>query len=1134
MNRRGAKPIRPVYCLLRTRDGSFAVGAFVGASVHRARIDVSSAEMQDWLSAIAAKASTLQERLGPEFEVVPGDGSAELIHARMQAWLAAAARGDHNAFQRRLSWDGLDERAAQRAVAPVRLRRGALLPAWTTTLAEVARLTGCCPAEDRCIDREDAVAFEDLLIPFVVTARSTCKSQADRAYATFTPAAHQALEHSLLKLLSGIAARTLLVEFVADMADEDSALDLLADTAPRRERYKDFVARMRSGGLIGFFQEYAGLARMLANTVTLWASATSELLQRFCRDRESICHAFGIHDHPTVAAFEPCSSDPHHGLRAVAMLRLESGERIIYKPRTIRDEALWNELLELCNHLGAPIDFRSYRVLEYGDYGWTEYVPGAPCHDAKEVRRYVTRAGALLALVYLLGGTDCHADNIIPAGEYPVLIDVETMLAPKPVDCSARTDAVRAAHKLLWESALSSYLLPRWSRGLNDDEVIDASAFGAIPGEAAVFGPRWADVNTDRMRLVRFVPPRERNPAASTDAGLPRAVSQREGELVTGFQAMYKFLASHRDQLLLPASPFQQLRGATVRFVYRNTAIYAAVLDRLTTPRYFRDGAERSIEIEELAYGALAAERCDGRPGWAEIWRSEREAVERGDVPHFTATPGGLSLNSGSREVVPSWFPERSHDLALDRLDSLSDVDLGLQVDLIRSAIRSRSASSEARSSAISGLPCGPDDPQAWLAEAVAIARSLAEQAIRGADGSVCWIQRVWSRELPADPPVAELQVTENDLYNGGPGIALFFAAVERVAPGNGLLPYALGAIQPLIADLSNSGDDVAEQIGLGGLCGIGSAVYALTCMSELLGRSDLMQQAERAAELISEKRIDGDVACDVTLGSAGALLALLALNEANGSPFALARARYCGQRVLAQFEDAGNDVRAIRTLEGRFLTGFSHGAAGIAYALCRLYAVTGEAPFLKGAQDLMSFERAAYSQHDDNWLDLRHPGSPRSMSSWCHGAPGIGLARIGSPDIVDQEETRREIDRALAISQENAIGGGDCLCCGTFGRIETLWYAGRRLQRAELCRQAQSLAWHRVLEARRNGGYTPAVESVGQFKCLGLFQGLAGVGYTFLRMALPEVVPYVLLLQRGTPMGVPESYRQQNELRSL
>src|SRR5437016_2658691 len=116
--------------------------------------------MQDRLSAIAAKASTLRERLGPDFEPIQAEGISERVDARMQAWLAAAARGDQDAFQRRLSWDGLDERKARRAVSPVSLRSESPLPSWATTLAEVLHLATSRAMGDRCLDPKDLVPFE--------------------------------------------------------------------------------------------------------------------------------------------------------------------------------------------------------------------------------------------------------------------------------------------------------------------------------------------------------------------------------------------------------------------------------------------------------------------------------------------------------------------------------------------------------------------------------------------------------------------------------------------------------------------------------------------------------------------------------------------------------------------------------------------------------------------------------------------------------------------------------------------------------------------------------------------------------------------------------------------------------------
>jgi hypothetical protein len=53
-----------------------------------------------------------------------------LLTVRMQDWCEAVSGGDSARFRLRLAWDGLEPDAARRAVAPVRLRKGAPVPAW--------------------------------------------------------------------------------------------------------------------------------------------------------------------------------------------------------------------------------------------------------------------------------------------------------------------------------------------------------------------------------------------------------------------------------------------------------------------------------------------------------------------------------------------------------------------------------------------------------------------------------------------------------------------------------------------------------------------------------------------------------------------------------------------------------------------------------------------------------------------------------------------------------------------------------------------------------------------------------------------------------------------------------------------
>ena len=189
--------------------------------------------------------------------------------------------------------------------------------------------------------------------------------------------------------------------------------------------------------------------------------------------------------------------------------------------------------------------------------------------------------------------------------------------------------------------------------------------------------------------------------------------------------------------------------------------------------------------------------------------------------------------------------------------------------------------------------------------------------------------------------------------------------------------------------------------------------------------------------------------------GSAGALLGLLALHAVTGDAAILDRATLCGSHLLECRDGDGNGARAWTTMDERRLTGFSHGAAGIAYALSRLYAATSGEAFLAAAAEGIAYEGSVFCPAAGNWPDLRpradggEPSEPAFIAQWCHGAAGIGLGRLGGLTVLDSSAVRRDLEVALATTLDCDWHGVDHLCCGNLGRIELLLEAGPGAARA-------------------------------------------------------------------------------------
>jgi type 2 lantibiotic biosynthesis protein LanM len=785
-------------------------------------------------------------------------------------------------------------------------------------------------------------------------------------------------------------------------------------------------------------------------------------------------------------------------------------------------EAAYHRLLAWLNEQGAPLPFKVLRALDCSTHGWVEFVEYLSCRDKDEARRYYERAGMLLCLFYVLEGTDCHYENIIASGEYPVLIDTETLMHHRARAAIPETEnAQTEAFERLGHSVLRTGLLPRWELSADKQTAYHISGLGeADEQELPVNTPRWVRIDTDRMALEfsRAILRARENVPVLHDA--PLRLQEHGPQVVEGFRRMYRFLLHHRDELLA-ASPLRELARERVRFVFRATRVYGLILRKVRHRRYLRDGVDRSIQLEQLGRAQVpprdAMDEPDEKPLFWPVFRAERLAMEEGDIPFFTARASSDALILPAGQEIERCFQEPSFDLVLSVLEGLDDEDLEQQVAFIEGSMYAHLARGITTSQPDSGpeedLSAGPPSEEAFVAPALEVAEVIRSRAIRTEDGSAAWI----APQYLVQAERYQLQPMDYDLYGGTCGVALFLAAAERFAPGSGYGELALAALRPLQSTLDRHPDRLAGMMGIGGASGLGSVAYSLLHVSRLLDEPTLLEDAHRVTDLISEELIASDRALDVIGGAAGAILSLLALYEARPDRRLMDLAIACGEHLLEARTTTEAGLRAWVTDEGLRASGFSHGTAGIAYSLLRLYGHTRDPRFLEAAKEAIAYEDTQYSPENHNWVDFREPGEPAYQWQWCHGAPGIGLARLGGLGVLDTGQVREDIELAVQTTLDFGVQGVDHPCCGNLGRAELLLSAGQRLARPELEEAARANAWRAVSRAERTGGFVLHPMLPRQVDNPGFFQGTAGIGYQFLRLARPNLLPSVLLWESAS-----------------
>ena len=279
-------------------------------------------------------------------------------------------------------------------------------------------------------------------------------------------------------------------------AQEQSSWDRLFSLAQEpegRSLYRQFVRRLGRGGWPACSCSIRCWHVAWARSRTSGSRRTPSSSERLEADIPELERVFGDDGEElgNVVELKPSLSDPHRGRRSVVALTFASGRKLVYKPKDMGTEAAYHRLLAWLNERGAPLPFKVLEVLDRSTHGWVEFVEHLPCRDHDEARRYYERAGMLLCLFYVLEGTDCHYENIIASGEYPVLIDTETLMhhrarAVVPEDENAQTEAFEQ----IGHSVLRTGLLPRWELSADERTAYHVSGLGeAAEQELAVRAP---------------------------------------------------------------------------------------------------------------------------------------------------------------------------------------------------------------------------------------------------------------------------------------------------------------------------------------------------------------------------------------------------------------------------------------------------------------------------------------------------------------------------------------------------------------------------------------------------------------------------------------------------------------------
>lgn len=402
------------------------------------------------------------------------------------------------------------------------------------------------------------------------------------------------------------------------------------------------------------YKKYAGLSvylkKLEQNQLAFWREVLYRLKEDWKRIGEAI---LGIREEADwqLETVKWTGSDFHDKGKAVIALETNQGIRFFYKPHSLHNEIFLQSLLrEICDEIG--LGYPMLPILTGMDYGWVREAPCQECGDMEGVAGFYRRIGALAAVSYVLGIGDLHYENLIAWGEYPIIIDAETMFQ------NMGSLYEWSADRRDFYSALSSGLFP--GGGVDKGMAAVTGGQGTAQGKVPVI----LYEGSSRMQIGYRVPEVRRGKNRVRYRGEEMDYCGYGEEIAEGFHEAYGWFLCHVKELSGKISEAADILDS--RYVSGNTQFFAMAVSASAHPDLLEKPGGREEYLKKI---------CRGR----KLAKWEVAAMADGDVPLFRRRIQDRNLYSGGEAAEAGFFDREIEGIVRERFRQLCMEDCVLQ-----------------------------------------------------------------------------------------------------------------------------------------------------------------------------------------------------------------------------------------------------------------------------------------------------------------------------------------------------------------------------------------------------------------------------------------------------------------------
>lgn len=798
--------------------------------------------------------------------------------------------------------------------------------------------------------------------------------------------------------------------------------------------------------------------------------------------------------------------DVHQNGEEVLIIALNNKEKIIYKPRTGKNEIIYAEILNLIGN-SCNLKMKTASVQDMGEYSWHEYIKSRECKDIKEVKEYYQRVGVILFIHYILGTKDIHFENFVAFGKYPVVIDIEMMLAPE------KKGKIEGGFS---DSVLESGILPFGIWKSKDNGGTDFSAINGTGKQLLPFKTVVIE-NANRSDIkIGYV-----NAYSNSNMNLVRVngkfIKSQDfvKDIIRGFESAYMVTLKEENARKI-VNLFKNKR-ILCRYLLRDTQVYSMYLRSSFHPFILRDGGIREMLFARLMKQATYS---DG------IVPYEIKMLLNGAVPYFYFDSSERNLRMMDGSKIDNYFVTTANENLEKKIEKLNLSDLQFQKQLIVLTLD------------LSSLAKNPvqNVKVQFKNNKLVSSKNIRQLAIEGVEkiaDKIC--ESAYTKKDISDISFIDFSISHDTLfdwnfhemdpyfYDGYSGILFFMNIVSMMIKSEKYKKISRLLKEKLFKYTDNL---CGSRITLSGGAYTGeiSIVYAYQLLFLISDNHNYLDYAEKHITVLCNN-INPRGDADLVNGDAGVIILSLNMYRFTKKTKYIHYAEEVANYLIAKLSEMDNGCGWKHPRYNEPLAGLSHGCSGIAMSLAYLYNISKDKRYLPIIENLVNYENTFYDHKALDWIDIRSKKLQKykkeNVVSWCHGSGGILLSRIVIQECISEspcnefsEYIFRDYERALYTVRKNIFRTSNCLCHGTLGNFEILrksrvLYSDEKIYFMYMC----------YINHLLDDSDTYYKGYKLDFTYLGLMQGLAGIGYSlacFLDKDIPSILMPVLEKMNG------------------